>query len=168
MKKIGLIVGIVIAVAGIGGGVYWFALGGKTAFAGGEPHEPTAVHVEGRLGPHIVLKERVFNLASGAGGAKHYLKLGTSIEFETTDADWYKLAGEPLTKALETFDHEEIGSGRVIIEDLITTIVSGKRVEDISSAEGKDHLREEIRDAVAHHIAEPLVHRVLFTSFITD
>jgi flagellar basal body-associated protein FliL len=168
MKKIGLIVGVVVVLAGIGGGVYWFLLGGSEKFAGGEHEEPKPVHVEGRLGPHIVLKERVFNLAAGPGGAKHYLKLGTSIEFETTDPEWYELAGEPLTKALEEFDHEEIGSGRLIIEDIITTIVSGKRVEDVASAEGKDHLREEIRAAIAHHIAEPLVHRVLFTSFITD
>ncbi len=167
MKKIGIIVGAVVLLAGIGGGAYWFLLGGSAKFAG-EAKEPTAVHVEGRLGPHIVLKERVFNLATGPGGSKHYLKLGTSIEFETTDPEWYELKGEPLTKALEEFDKDDIGSGRTIIEDLITTIVSGKRVEDISSAEGKDKLREEIRDAISHHVAEPLVHRVLFTSFITD
>jgi len=124
--------------------------------------------VEGHLGPHIVLKERVFNLANGAGGAKHFLKLAATIEFQTTDAGWYKLAGEPLVKALDTFDKEEIGSGRLIIEDAITTIVSGKRIEEIATAEGKDSLREEIRTAVAHQIAEPPVYRVLFTSFITD
>lgn len=168
MKKIGLIVGVVVVLAGIGGGVYWFLLGGSEKFAGGDVHEePKAVHKEGRLGPHLVFKERVFNLANGPGGAKHYLKLGTSIEFETTDPEWFDLHGEPLVVALEEFDHE-IGSGRLIIEDLITTIVSGKKVEDISSAEGKDKLREEIRAAVKQHIHEPLVNRVLFTSFITD
>ena len=167
MKKIGLIVGVVVVVAGSGGGVYWFLLGGSTAFAGAA-EEPTPVHVEGRLGPHIVLKERVFNLANGPGGAKHFLKLATTIEFETTDAEWYKLAGEPLVLALEEFDHDEIGSGRLIIEDIITTIVSGRRTEDLATAEGKALLREEIRAAVAEEIAHPHVYRVLFTSFITD
>ncbi len=167
MKKIVLVVVVVLVLAGSGGAAYWFLLGGNAAFSG-EAAEPEPVHVEGRLGPHIVLKERVFNLANGPAGAKHFLKLATTIEFETTDPEWYKVVGEPLKLALEEFDHDEIGSGRLIIEDIITTIVSGRRIEDIATAEGKDLLREEIRAAVAEEIAHPHVYRVLFTSFITD
>lgn len=167
MKKIVLVLVVVLVLAGGGGAAYWFLLGGSAAFSG-EAAEPEPVHVEGRLGPHIVLKERVFNLANSPGGGKHFLKLATTIEFETTDAEWYKLAGEPLVAALEEFDHDEIGSGRLIIEDIITTLVSGRRVEDLATAEGKDLLREEILAAVAEQIPHPHVHRVLFTSFITD
>lgn len=167
MKIIVIVLAAVIVLGGGGGAAYWFLLGGSEAFTGGPKAEPTPVHIEGRLGPHIVLKERVFNLANSPGGAKHFLKLATTIEFETTDPEFYKLVGEPLVLALEEFDHE-IGSGRTIIEDLVTNIVSGRRVEDLSTAEGKDLLREEIRAAVAEHIEHPLVYRVLFTSFITD
>jgi flagellar basal body-associated protein FliL len=166
MLKKGLMIGggaaAALAAAAL---VYIFVLGGSSAQAGPAP-EPTPVHVEGKLGPHIVLEERVFNLAS-TPTSKHFLKLGTTVEFETTDPAWYQLHGEPMAHALEVFDHE-IGSGRLIIEDLITTIVSGKRLEDLATAEGKDHLRKEIKEAIAHEIKEPHVYRVLFTSFVTD
>lgn len=168
MKKGLLIAGGLLGGLAVGALVYLFVLGGSSKASAGPGVEATPVHVEGRLGPHIVLQERVFNLANGPGGSKHFLKLATIIEFETTDAAWFKLRGEPLALALEEFDYDEIGTGRRLIEDAVTTIISGKRIEDLATADGKDSLRDEIRKAVAREIKEPHVYRVLFTSFITD
>lgn len=165
-KKI-LIAGGGVAVVVIGAALYFFMFRGSGSSAAELAAEPTPVAFHGRLGPHITLKDRVFNLANGASGEKHFVKLGIVVEFETTDASWLKLAGEPLVLALEEFDHE-IGSGRALIEDAITSIVSGRHVEEISTVEGKDALREEILVAIAELVHEPVVHRVLFTNFITD
>ncbi len=63
---------------------------------------------------------------------------------------------------------EEIGTGIQLIEDAVTIIVSSKRPEEVSSTEGKDALKEEIRHAVEELIHHPHVSRVLFLNFITQ
>lgn len=167
MKK-GLIfggVGLVLVAVAVLGTMFFM---GSRSDASAEKPEPTAVHVEGKMGPTLVLKDRVFNLAPGAGGQKHFLKMQTTIEFETTDPAWFKLTGKELEHAIEEFDADEIGSKRDVIEDVITTVVSGKSVEEISSAEGKAGLREEILEAIHEELHHPVAYRVFFTSFVTD
>ncbi len=209
-----LVLAVVGGLAGIGvaAGLFFFVFSGGSAeeIVDGEPTpEPTAVHVEGRIGPHIVLEDRVFNLLATAS-APRYLKLETLIEFETHDEEWEEVLHgcvrslpsiEPATTLLVSalpvpaappafgpgeaagegggecalkeaallahFD-EEIGTGRQLIEDAVTSIVTGKTVEEIATPAGKDALRVEIRHAVEALIPEPLVRRVLFTNFITQ
>jgi hypothetical protein len=64
--------------------------------------------------------------------------------------------------------HEEIGSGLQLIEDAVTTIVSAKTAEEISSPQGKEALKEEIRVAVGEILEHHQVTRVLFVNFITQ
>ena len=63
---------------------------------------------------------------------------------------------------------EEIGTGVQLIEDAVTIIVSSKRPEEVSTTEGKEALKAEIRHAVEELIHEPHVSRVLFLNFITQ
>ncbi len=202
-----------VAGIGVAAGLFFFVFSGGSAeeVASGEPTpEPTAVHVEGRVGPHIVLEDRVFNLLASPS-APRYLKLETLIEFETHDEEWAEVlhgcvrllpsiepgatllvsalplladagaaapgagggaagGGECAAKEAELLAHfdEEIGTGRQLIEDAVTSIVTGKTVEEIATPAGKDELRDEIRHAVEELIPEPHVRRVLFTNFITQ
>lgn len=131
-----------------------------------EPAEDefVAIHVEGKLGPHLKMADRVFTLLS-AVDTPRYLKLQVVLEFETDDESWFELAGEALEEALEAF-HEEMPV--FLIEDAITSAVSAKTVLDISTPEGKNQLREEIRLAIAALLPEEHIRRVLFTNFITQ
>jgi flagellar basal body-associated protein FliL len=88
---------IILAVAGalVGVGVafaaFTFLMGGAEPVEAAPPTEP--VNVSGRLGPHITLADRVFNLLPEPGSPT-YLKLQTVIEFETHDPRWaYVLGG---------------------------------------------------------------------------
>lgn len=76
----------------------------------------------------------------------------------------------PPCQALEAeLLHEfelEIGTGRQLIEDAVTTLVSAKTAEELATTAGKEALKEEIRRAVEHLIEEPRVTRVLFLNFI--
>jgi len=197
------VAGVLVGV-GVAFGVFFFVLGGgnKPAEAVAEPQ---VVDFGGRLGPHITLEDRVFNLQGS--GTPVYLKVQTIIEFETTEAAWAKFAetcvsarpigprsqamvsavpfaaptevetpeeGAALPpcvaeehKLLEEFDHH-IGTGRQLIEDAITTIISRHTAADIATPDGKDVLKAEIRNAVERLIHEPKVTRVLFTNFITQ
>jgi flagellar basal body-associated protein FliL len=198
---LGAVVGIVVALV-----LFLFVFGGGGA---GEAQalvptpEPTVVNVPGKLGPHITLQDRVFNLTSTT---PVYLKMQTIIEFETTDPRWGRVlhgcvarplpVGGPLyastdpvgavgartaateggaaspceaeEQALQAEFEEEIGSGRALIEDAVTTIVTSKTAAELATAEGKDALKAEIVDAVQEIIEEPRVSRVLFVNFITQ
>ena len=206
-------------VLAIGGSVLGLAIAAGlflTVFSGGEEGdlepevevEPEPIHVAGKLGPHIVLEDRVFNLLSTTS-APVFLKLETLIEFETfderwehvlngcvsnlrnADADLYVSAAPggvlesgrgPRFEAQPTlspcqleeeellieFD-EEIGTGRQLIEDAVTSIVSGKQQIDVATPAGKQRLKDEIRETVQKILGEePRVARVLFTNFITQ
>ncbi len=122
------------------------------------------IRVDGKLGPHVTLDDRVFTLMSPID-APRYVKLRVVLEFETDDAAWFELAGEALEEEIEAFRAE---LPVALIEDAITTTVSSKSAADISSPAGKDALREEIRAAVAALLPDEHVRRVLFTNFITQ
>lgn len=206
---------IVLAVGGAGlaiviaAGLFFtvFSGGGEVDLEAEVEVEPKPVQVEGKLGPHIVLEDRVFNLLS-TGSAPVFLKLETLIEFETYDERWEHVLhgcaadlrdvgtelyvsaapggvldsgrGQDFEEAalspcqqeeaelLHEFD-EEIGTGRQLIEDAVTSIVSGKQPIDVATPAGKQRLKEEIRQMVQKILGEePRVARVLFTNFITQ
>ncbi len=202
----GAVVGVVVAFA-----VFTFLMGGGAAPAvAAPPTEP--VNVTGKLGPHLTLGDRVFNLMPESASAPTYLKLQTVIEFETFDERWqYVLGGcghdehgarlgvtgdlmvssvpgavpsRPLdgaaasgptvdpceaerTALMGEFEHE-IGTGLQLIEDAVTSVVTGHTASEIVTPEGKELLKAEIQAAVDELIHEPRVHRVLFLNFITQ
>ncbi len=160
---IGAVMAVMLAAVLLSGGCG----GAEPAAEDGEQvavSEPAAVHVEGKLGPHVRLDDRVFTLISSVT-APRYAKLEIVLEFETDDPTWFEIAGHELELRLDEFA-EEIPI--VLIEDAITTAVSSKSADELASPEGKEVLREEIRRAVAELLPEPLVRRVLFTKFITQ
>ena len=159
---------VVAAVAAAAMFLFMGLSGSDGSTADGEeqaaPEEITPVHVEGKLGPHITLDDRVFALVSSVE-APRYVKLRIVLEFETEDPSWFELSGEALVLRLEEFA-EEVPI--VLIEDAITTTVSRKSADDLASPEGRETLRQEIRDAVTAMLGEPPVRRVLFTNFVTQ
>lgn len=174
---------LIIALVGVLGGgavavgLFFFVF--KPSGPEEPKEEPTPVVVAGKLGPHITLPGRVFNLRPEPGKPPVYLKLETLIEFETTEESWArvlrgcveKAGGSPCKAEEEALLHEfdeEIGTGRRLIEDAITTIVSAKTLTEVSSPEGKERLRSEIMHAVEELIPHPHVVRVLFTDFVTQ
>ncbi len=201
LALVGVIAGVVVAFA-----AFTFLLSGDAEPASAAT--PEVVSVPGKLGPHIVLSDRVFNLITEPGQSPVYLKLQTAIEFETRDPRWKdaltacgtpshgaRLApsdalmvsavpgGMPAARAVEAggeggceaelealmaeFDHS-IGTGRALIEDAVTSIVTGHTASEIATTEGKEALKAEIQQAVQDLIHEPRVTRVLFLNFITQ
>jgi flagellar basal body-associated protein FliL len=202
----GAVVGVVVAFV-----AFTFLMGGGAApVVAAPPTEP--VNVTGKLGPHLTLGDRVFNLMPESASDQTYLKLQTVIEFETYDERWqYVLSncghddhaalfgaseglmvssvpaaapsraldgaaagGETVdpceaerTALMGEFEHE-IGTGLQLIEDAVTSVVTGHTASEIVTPEGKEALKAEIQAAVDELIHEPRVHRVLFLNFITQ
>jgi len=205
----GIIMGLVGAVVGVAVafGAFTFLMGGGDTV---EAAPETVVEVPGKIGPHITLADRVFNLLPSTRSSANYLKLQAIIEFETTDQRWEHVltgcgksahgavfaverdlfvaavpggpasaagasAGAPsnpceeeLANLLSSFE-QRIGNGRSLIEDAVTTIVTGHTADEISTPAGKDLLKAEIQaavDALFHE--DPKVKRILFINFITQ
>ncbi len=202
----GALVGVLVAFA-----VFTFVLGGGGAapVVAAPPTEP--VNVAGKLGPHLTLGDRVFNLMPESASDRAYLKLQAVIEFETYDEQWqYVLEGcghndhaarlgasgdlmvsavpgagvaraedassggeavdpcEAQRRALMAEFEHEIGTGLQLIEDAVTSVVTGHTASEVVTPDGKEALKAEIKEAVNHLIHEPHVHRVLFLNFITQ
>lgn len=208
-KPIVLAVGGAVAGIAVAFALFTFVLGGSGEAA--PTVEPTVVSVPGKLGPHITLADRVFNLSTD-GGSQIYLKLQTVIEFETKDAAWahvltgcgvsaphgadLRRAGDLMVSSvpgghgaprvveaagaaedpcvaeekhlLAEFE-KEIGTGRQLLEDAITTIVTAHTPAELGTTEGKEALKAEILHAAEEIFhGEPRPTRVLFLNFITQ
>lgn len=61
---------------------------------------------------------------------------------------------------------EEIDKRKPQIRDIIIILLSSKTYVQLSSTEGKEFLREEIRDTVNSFLTKGKIKRVLFTEFI--
>lgn len=209
MLKKPWVLGVIGALEGVGVAfaVLTFVLGGgDDGEAATPPVDPTPVATEGKLGPHMVLADRVFNLISPPA-APVYLKLQTVVEFQTTDERWahvlhgcaraFEVAPAPMVSLvpvapvasvapasggaegrgnacqteelalLAEFD-AQVGTGRQLVEDAVTSIVTGKTPEEVATAEGKEALKAEIQAAVQERLPGMVVTRVLFTNFITQ
>ncbi|MEX1022281.1 MAG: flagellar basal body-associated FliL family protein [Dehalococcoidia bacterium] len=209
-KPIILAIGGAVAGVAVAFAAFTFFLGGGAQEVEAAPTE--VVRVAGKLGPHITLGDRVFNLLPEPGTPAVYLKLQTVIEFETTDPRWEHVlhgcgaddhgarldvgrsealasaapgglaapargpaaggaSGDPceaeLVGLMAAFEHR-IGTGRSLIEDAVTTIVTGHTPSEIATPAGKEALKAEIKAAVQRLFDEQRVSRVLFLNFITQ
>jgi flagellar protein FliL len=138
-KKKGLMIIIIAAVlvAGLGGGGAWYFLGHKKADAAeaddeGGGHKPDKKKKHGKKDADkpvfVTLESATVNLADP--GAEHFMQIG--IDLRVADAhvaDDIKL------------HMPEIRNGLLLL-------LSSKRTQDVSSVEGKNQLRAEIRETV--------------------
>ena len=110
-------------------------------------HDPDAqVEEKEFVGTMVPMEMFLVNL-SGANGRK-LLKVLMELEVE----------GQKV--------QEEIEKRKPQIRDIIITLLSSKTYEQVSSVEGKDYLREEVRDTVNSFLTKGKIKRVLFTEFI--
>lgn len=149
---IGLAVFNMLVVAGVGAMIYL----GKQK----EAAEPTIDHVvkgeqqtleEAKNNPEFIgklmpLETFIVNLAGSRG--QRIVKINMELEVSNDEVS------------------KEIDKLRPKIRDIILFIVSSKTYAQVATREGKDVLREEIRDQVNLFLTKGQVARVYFTEFI--
>lgn len=116
-------------------------------------------------GPTYTLEAAVYNLNTPSAQQPRYLKLGVTFEFEADEVAFFFLSGEALALTLEEFA-EELGPKRPIIDDAVSAIVGSKTLEDVASALGRQRLKDELREAIAAIVGEPVLLNVFFTEFV--
>ncbi len=98
------------------------------------------------VGKILPLETFIINLSGSKG--RRIAKV--SIELE--------LVGENI--------HVEIEQRKAQVRDIIIILLSGKTYEQVANKEGKDQLREEIKDTVNAFLTKGKIKNVFFTEFI--
>lgn len=115
---------------------------------------PKAVKIEessGMPGPSIKIEDHIYNL----GESNRYMKAAMQLELNT--------AGMKEKEEIEFMD--EVKRLDPHIRDLIISEISGKTFREVSTPEGKEQLKEELRVKVNALLSRGEVKEVMFTSF---
>jgi flagellar FliL protein len=114
-------------------------------------------------GPMYVLKDQVVNLADPSG--RRYLKIGLSIEFSTGAAEFKKASPDERKAKQAEFD-KALEPEVPLINDAIISLLSARSPADLSTPEGKERLKNDIKDALNRILGGDQVSNVYFTQFV--
>lgn len=130
--------------------VVGFGWGAKT-FALKRNVRPTAVDVHALPGPSLEIFDQIYNLA----GTSRYMKATLQLELDTRHQDEASMA--------EFW--KEVRLRKPQIEDLLISEMSGKTFRSVSTPEGKEQLKEELRLKINSLLSYGELKEVLFTNF---
>ncbi len=114
-------------------------------------------------GPMYVLKERVVNLADAGG--RRYLKIALSLEF-TTGAAEFRKAGPEERKVKQAEFEKVLAPQAPLIDDAVITVLAARTSGDLSTPEGKQKLKVDIKDTLNRLLGGEQVSNVYFTQFV--
>jgi flagellar protein FliL len=117
---------------------------------------PTPTPKPGQI---YTIKDRIVNLADQK--SKRYLKVSLALQFESPKVEL------PAEQAKEAWT-EEIAVKGPIIDDAVTGVLTTKTYEEIITPEGKDVLKEEIREKANAELGEDLIVKVYLTDFVVQ
>jgi flagellar FliL protein len=156
---IAVVAGVVIATMGVGGVVYYLAHTGRLSMQGGaaqktEAIAPAATHV-------MVLEPLLVNLADAGGSS--YLRLVLTLRV----AD---VADKKGTKATGEQSKDDKGTEDVVaaVRDTVLTVLGRQTADGLLAADGKEHLKTELKAALAERNADLKVKDVFFTDFLVQ
>lgn len=100
--------------------------------------------------------------------------IGTMIPMETFLVNLAGSRGGKLAKVNMELEvdgakvQEEIEKRKPQIRDIIITLLSSKTYEQVSTKEGKEALREDVRDTVNSFLTKGKIKKIFFTEFIVN
>jgi len=156
---------ILIGVAVLLGALFWFYIKPNYVDSKSAP-----VYTDQQLAeaprPTVTLDERVLNLKAPSS-SPNYVKAVIALEFEDQKHKWVGLKGEALAVKNEQFA-EELKPEMHRVWDIITSVVGGKTVDDVSTTEGKEKLKEQLLESINSELHHEKVENVYFVTFITQ
>jgi len=148
-----IIVVLLLLLLVIGGVVAYFLLSGDEAPAdqaqqapAQEVEKPKKTAEATEIGPIYPLDPFTVNLKSS--GASRYLKCTINLELDSPDTQ------------------PELDKMKPMIRDIIIRILSSKTVPEISTAKGKEKLKEEIKKNLNARLMTGEIRNVYFTAFV--
>ena len=109
------------------------------------------------------LDKKVVNLAEPGG--LRYLQASIVLELWPLIENYYQLSDDERVLAEEEFQ-QTIDTQRPVIDDIVTTILSSKTFNEITTIEGKQALKEELMGRINEALGYQGVINVYFTDFV--
>jgi len=167
-----LVLVIVIAIVALGAGVVTGPVllsalplvdkaGGFASAEANPPQAASAREPAPEPGLMYPMQERVISIGESAG--LHYVKIGIVLEFDVPDARGLK--GEAYKKRQDEFI-KEMANRLPIMEDIVTSVLGTKTPASLSSEDGRESLRDEIKTRIGGVTGERKLLNVYFTQFI--
>lgn len=150
----------------LAGAAFWFYVKPTYLDSAAPPHVYTEEELSAAPRPTLTLEERVLNLKA-AGREPHYVKAQIALEFADPQHKWVGLAGEALVVKNEEFTKEMEGELHRVW-DVVATVIGSKSIDEVSTPEGRELLKEELREAVNAQVHEHEVEAVYFVTFVTQ
>jgi flagellar FliL protein len=156
---IAVVLGVVIAVLGVGGVVYYLAHTGRLPMQGRTPQK---MEVDTPVTTHaMVLEPLLVNLADAGGSS--YLRIALILRVaDIADKKGAKAKNEK-SKDEKAGDEDEAA-----VRDTVLTVLGQQTTDGLLAADGKAHLKAELKKALAEHNADLKVMDVFFTDFLVQ
>ncbi len=156
---IAVVVGVVIAALGVGGIVYYLARSGRLPMQEGaiqrtETVVPIATHA-------MTLEPLLVNLADAGGNSYLRLALTLRVADETE-----KKGGK--TKDEKSNANKDTDEAVAAVRDTVLTVLGRQTADGLLAADGKEHLKAELKAALVEHNTDLKVTDVFFTDFLVQ
>ena len=156
---IAVVVGVVIATLGVGGAVYYLAHTGRLPMqqrAAGQKAEVVAVTTH-----PMVLEPLLVNLSDADGSS--YLRMAMTLR--VADPVDKKSAAAKDEKGKDAKGADDTGAA---VRDTVLTVLGRQTAEGLLAADGKEHLKAELKTALSEHNADLKVKDIFFTDFLVQ
>jgi flagellar FliL protein len=155
---VAVVVGIVVATAGVGGVVYLLARSGRlpmpaVTIVKPEPAGPSTTHA-------VTLESLLVNLADNSGSA--YLRVGITLRV----ADVAEKSG--AKKDEKAVDSKTSKDAEAAVRDTALAVLGRQTSEGLLAPDGKEKLKAELKAAMAKHNADLKVEDLFFTEFLVQ
>jgi flagellar protein FliL len=154
-----VVAGVVIATLGVGGVVYYLAHTGRLPMQVGAAQKmETAVPVT----THAMVLEPLLENLADAGGSS-YLRVALTLRI--ADA-----ADKKGAKAKDEKGKDDRSSDEAVaaVRDTVLTVLGRQTADDLLAANGKEHLKAELKAAFAEHNSDLKLMDVYFTDFLVQ
>ncbi|MCX8062866.1 MAG: flagellar basal body-associated FliL family protein [Anaerolineales bacterium] len=108
---------------------------------------------------------KIVNLVDPTG--RKYLRVGVVLEFAPKDPEYFEMPEEEKQAYITTFN-QEMESRLPVINDILITLFASQTFDKVYTAEGKEHLRQQIKELINQQLPEYHVIYVYFTEFVVQ
>ncbi|WP_348269219.1 flagellar basal body-associated FliL family protein [Edaphobacter paludis] len=147
-----MLIGAAIASLAFGGVVYYFARSGRLSIR--RDAAPTT-RIPSEPSTHLLVLDPLLVNLAGEGA---YLRLSVSLQ----------VADTPAKKESGTKNDKSGDEAIAAVRDTALTVLGRQTADGLLALDGKEHLKVELKKALAEHNADLKVTKIFFTEFLVQ
>ena len=101
------------------------------------------------------------------GTTQRYVKVIMALEFGPATPPWVGLSADKIAAKNAEFAHHLEPEMHKIL-DAIAYVIGSHTAEEVSTLEGKEKLKDELKEAINHHLHGQKVEKIYFETFIVQ